>query len=114
MACVRIARILCAETRGGRLADSVFSNRQLSGITGVSSCRPGDWRNTGLLSSETFAPCGYARYSLSLLITLKTEKRIPDVGVSVQSICRCLQRLTRLPATIDKPLQKPAWWRAVV
>ena len=96
------------------MADCVFSNRQLSDITGLSSCQPGDWGTAGLLSSETYAPFGYARYNLSLLNTLKTEKRISAIGISVHSICRCLQRLNRFLATIDKPLQEPGSWRSVV
>ncbi len=88
------------------MAESVFSSRQISGITGLTARQLGYWRKTGLLSPRSRTAGGHARYSFTDLVALKTAKRLLDAGVSVQRIRRCLQSLIRYLPTIDKPLHE--------
>ncbi len=82
----------------------LFSSRQVSGITGLTSRQISYWRRTGLITPSHQTPGGHARYSFTDLISLKAARQLLDAGASLQRIRHCIGTLSRFLPSCEQPL----------
>lgn len=88
------------------MAETAFSSRRTSALTGITPRQLSYWRDTGLLSPAQSSAGGHARYSFTDLVILKAIKKLLDSGVSLQRIRKTAHALQQLLPSIETPLSE--------